>query len=118
MDPRIPEMKKKSQAISLRMLYAAAILYYGCSAMAQEEVISLYKGPAPGSENWDWQEQYMEQAKIAYNIVAPTLTVYRASPEHANGTAVIICPGGGFHFLSMENASRMAVMTAAPRFSR
>jgi len=72
-------------------------------AQIQNDVIQLYNGPAPNSENWDWQEAEIEQANIVYNIVSPTLTVFLAAPETATGKAVIICPGGGFHFLSMES---------------
>lgn len=54
-------------------------------SFAQEQVIKLYQGPSPGSENWDWQEAFIEQANMAYNIVSPTLTVYAASPESAPG---------------------------------
>jgi acetyl esterase/lipase len=85
------------------LLFFAALFLQGTLIFAQVEVISLYDGLAPGSENWDWQEGYIEQTKMAYNIVSPSLTVYPAPPESATGTAVIICPGGGFHFLSMEN---------------
>lgn len=34
------------------------------------------------------------------NITKPTLTAYFPPPGTANGTAIIICPGGGFQFLS------------------
>ena len=37
--------------------------------------------------------------RIAY-IDNPTLTIYRASEEKANGTGVIICPGGGYNILA------------------
>lgn len=85
------------------LLLVAALFAFAQGALAQDQVINLYDGPAPGSENWDWQQAYMEQANMAYNIVSPTLTVYAAAPESANGTALVICPGGGFHFLSMES---------------
>jgi acetyl esterase/lipase len=85
------------------VLLFTALLLQGAISFAQDQVIKLYNGPAPGSENWNWQEGYIEQAKMAYNIVSPSLTVYQAKPDSARGTAVIICPGGGFHFLSMEN---------------
>jgi len=81
----------------------AMVFAFALTGNAQDQVIKLYDGAAPGSENWDWQEALIEQANMAYNIVSPTLTVYRADPESATGTAMIICPGGGFHFLSMEN---------------
>ena len=29
------------------------------------------------------------------NVTKPTLTVVRPEPGHSNGSAVIVCPGGG-----------------------
>lgn len=66
-----------------------------------QQVIPLYNGKAPGSETWKHEEKMMQD--IAYNVVNPTLTVYPADPAKANGTAVIVCPGGAFHILSMKN---------------
>ena len=37
--------------------------------------------------------------RIAY-VVRPTLTVYKAPKQKANGTGVIICPGGGYNILA------------------
>lgn len=73
---------------------------------AVQPVIPLYPDKAPGSENWDWEEK--ESAKelynlpVIYNVVNPTLTPYLPEPSIANGTSVIICPGGAFHILSIE----------------
>src|SRR5690606_306083 len=36
---------------------------------------------------------------IALRVSLPTLTVFLPPPEKANGAAVIICPGGGYHAL-------------------
>jgi acetyl esterase/lipase/lysophospholipase L1-like esterase len=75
-------------------------------ANAQQKVINLYDGPAPGSESWDWSEAVsdsnMAKTKIVYNVVKPTLTVFPAEGT-PNGTAVVICPGGGFHILSINS---------------
>ena len=73
---------------------------------AQQKTIQLYKGPAPGSESWNWDEKTFFvktplNANVAYNISKPTLTVF--TPDSANGVAVVICPGGNFHVLSVEN---------------
>jgi acetyl esterase/lipase len=70
-----------------------------------QEVIQLYQGKAPGSENWDWNEKIVElpTEKIIVNVSKPTLLVYEADKSIATGTAVVICPGGIFHMLSMEN---------------
>ncbi len=37
------------------------------------------------------------------NISEPTLLAYLPDPAQATGTALIIAPGGGFHFLAIEN---------------
>ncbi|MDX1941296.1 MAG: alpha/beta hydrolase [Saprospiraceae bacterium] len=80
---------------------------YSMGAFAQEKVIRLYEGVAPGSENWKHQEKEnnnnMWQTRIVYNVVNPTLTVFEPAPGTANGTAVVICPGGGFHALSIDS---------------
>lgn len=69
------------------------------------KIIQLYDGSAPGSEAWTRQEQqfFSEawQTEVVFNVVAPTLTVVKA--EEPNGTGVIICPGGGFHALSINS---------------
>ncbi len=36
------------------------------------------------------------------NVSNPTMTVFRPPPERANGAAVVVCPGGGYHILAMD----------------
>lgn len=74
---------------------------------AQQKVIQLYPGAAPGSESWDWQEGRSDtnvfNTAAVYNVVHPSLTVYEPEPGTANGTAIVICPGGGFRILSINS---------------
>ncbi|MDB6068728.1 MAG: Esterase/lipase-like protein [Pedosphaera sp.] len=74
--------------------------------IAQEKVLRLYDGPAPGSETWTHHEKESRtnlwQARVAFNVVNPTLTVFPADAANANGTAVVICPGGAFFAISMD----------------
>src|SRR4051812_16201874 len=76
---------------------------------AQQKTIQLYNGAAPGSESWTWDEQFIDSSKnmfrtnIVYNVSKPTLTVYAPDASVANGTAIVICPGGGFHLLSINS---------------
>ena len=37
------------------------------------------------------------------NVSQPTLTVYPANPAKANGSAVLVCPGGGYGILAYEH---------------
>lgn len=75
-------------------------------AHAQKE-IQLYKGLPPGSENWTWKEGVNTNNSVkvmtVYNVVRPTLTAYLPDPSVAYGTAIIIAPGGGFHFLAINH---------------
>src|SRR4051812_44689823 len=36
------------------------------------------------------------------NVSRPTLTVYRPTKVKANGTAVVVCPGGGYNVLAWD----------------
>jgi acetyl esterase/lipase len=68
--------------------------------------IPIWPGVAPGSESWNQKEVgYLDAAKkkMVRNVVQPTLTAYLPERAKANGTAVIICPGGGFRFLSWQS---------------
>jgi len=80
-------------------------LTFATRTFSQSQIIPLYNGPAPGSEAWDWSEKVMNMGPVefAYNIVKPSLIVFQPDSGKANGKAVIICPGGGFYFLSMNS---------------
>lgn len=66
-------------------------------------------GVPAGAESWDWQERTTDvpwaQKKMRYtrNVVVPTLTLYRPPAGKANGTSMVIAPGGAFHFLMIDH---------------
>ena len=82
-------------------------LIFTISLQAQEKTIQLYSGKPPGSENWNWQEQRQDSnifhTPIIFNVAQPTLTLFAPDPAKANGTAIIIAPGGGFLMLSINS---------------
>jgi acetyl esterase/lipase len=41
--------------------------------------------------------------EVVANVTKPSLTVFKPSPKLRNGTAVVICPGGGFMALSITS---------------
>jgi acetyl esterase/lipase len=88
------------------ILVIISIALFTMQVAAQEELVELYDGKAPGSEEWNWREQIQNNeslnTRLVFNVVRPTLTVFRADESTANGTAVVICPGGGFHFLAID----------------
>jgi acetyl esterase/lipase/lysophospholipase L1-like esterase len=81
------------------------LLLFDLGANAQQKLIQLYNGTAPGSESWAWDEKTRDST-LDYNVVHPTLEVFLPDPAIANGTAVIVCPGGGFHILVIKNEGR------------
>ncbi len=78
------------------------------SSAALPEIISLWPEGVPGSEDWKQREQeQITHPPISFrtvrNVTQPTLTVFLPHPAMATGTAVIICPGGGFHSLAIDH---------------
>jgi acetyl esterase/lipase len=71
-------------------------------------VLALWPDGAPGSEAWQQHEQEDPTfppfgIRIVRNITQPTLIAYLPDPAIATGAAVIIAPGGGFHFLAIDH---------------
>ena len=52
--------------------------------------------------------------RIAY-VDRPTLTVYKAPKQKANGTGVIICPGGGYNILAWTHEGCLLYTSPSPR---
>jgi len=86
------------------MLYAWLLL--AGNLAAQNKSIDLWKGQVPGAIP---NENYQQKIDAPDNwiekefVVEPTLNMYPAPAEKANGTAVIICPGGGYWGLAFAH---------------
>ena len=106
------------QLVALSACVLTATTLMAPSAFAQS-VIPLYPGDAPGSPQQANQEkQYFSQAwntEVVTNVSRPTLTVYKPTGGVNSGSAVIICPGGGFMALSIENEGNEAATYLAAR---
>src|SRR6266446_3277592 len=67
-------------------------------------------GVPPGSEEWTWHEQTMQvpmfgstaPTTMVRNVVIPTVTIFKPAAGTANGTSLIVAPGGAFRFLMMD----------------
>lgn len=75
---------------------------YPLDAIAEPNAIPLHTGGVenqPATESWfrQWGEPMVR------NVTTATLTPYFPDPEKANGTAVLVAPGGGFRWLSINN---------------
>ena len=75
---------------------------YPLAAPAEPNAIPLGTG---GVEGQNAQESWFRQwgDPMARNVSKATLTPFLPDRAKANGTAVIVAPGGGFRWLSMGN---------------
>jgi acetyl esterase/lipase len=74
----------------------------------QPEIITLWPQGVPGFADSIQQEQETFASppisfRTVRNVTQPTLAVFLPHPSEASGTAVVICPGGGFHSLAIDH---------------
>lgn len=89
----------------------AFILFFLMSTLtfplAAQDVFELYpEDSIPNSKPHSMQEAVNNPGSgraFVLNVSKPTLTVFLPDASRANGTAVIICPGGGYHGLAIEH---------------
>jgi acetyl esterase/lipase len=102
------------------------VLAFAVSASAQDGTIHPLDAPAepgaialgtggvesqPAPESWfrQWGEP------MARNVATATLTPFLPDPAKATGAAVIVAPGGGFRWLSMNNEGWKVARALADR---
>jgi acetyl esterase/lipase len=88
-------------------LRAFSLALFAASLAAAQDVIPLYPGTPPGSAPETYPErQYFSKVwntEVVTNVTKPTLIVYKPAPGTANGTGIIVCPGGGWMALSINS---------------
>src|SRR5271163_4173480 len=67
-------------------------------------IVKLWPGKAPGETTDAGEEKTTKKADHieVTNINKPTLLVYRPEKDKDTGTSLIIAPGGGYQFLSID----------------
>lgn len=83
-----------------QILFYLCILFSICNINAQQ-VIPLYKKIPNNIGILDVEQKNTDGQNISH-VVKPTLTVYLPARERSNHVAVIICPGGGYSYVSMQ----------------
>ena len=86
----------------MKKIILAFLLSLFGNAIFCQQVIQLYNGKAPGSENWNWDEREIKVdiGTILFDVSKPSLAIYL--PSNPNGIAVIVAPGGAFHALAYD----------------
>src|SRR4051794_28284068 len=105
---------------SLRMrillfLFASMCLTWPIIGAEAPSVVKIWPGNAPdengkiGEETFPLsprldrkQVEVTEPTRMISNVTKPTITIYRPQKEKETGTAMLICPGGGYWNLYWE----------------
>src|SRR5438128_2043540 len=94
-------------AFALGLLFC---VFVSSRAMAAEPVVvNLWPGKTPGDVGISGEEKsrihlspLVGPTKLITNVTKPTLTVYQPEKDKNTGTAMLICPGGGYWDLYWE----------------
>lgn len=84
-------------------------------APAGAVAIPLYGKDTPGKPADENVMRFMGRETITRNVTYPTLTPVLPPAGRANGTAVIVLPGGGFQMLSLQNEGWRVAQALADR---
>lgn len=89
-------------------LLSLGIGMIGLHPVKAQEVMDLYPGKIPGAKAAPASYKEIETVKNGKvtglsKVFHPTLTLYQPKAGKANGTAVIICPGGGYQHLAIDH---------------
>jgi acetyl esterase/lipase len=96
-------------------ILAVALCFAATSSTARQparapaqEVVRIWPGQAPGTGNWKAPEEGADitlpnvgRIHVITNVTVPTLTIVRPAAR-ANGTAMIVMPGGSFRALAWD----------------
>jgi len=99
---------------AMRLPLLLPVFVAAASAFASQpaSVVELWPGTPPGEVKANGPEQDTSKPgeglvagkpliRLA-NVTKPELQVFLPPKDKANGTAVVVCPGGGFHILAMD----------------
>lgn len=84
-----PELGYKMKGI-----FIIGLMYLLLLTVDAQEVTTLYPGQVPNSKPSDIKEEYT--SGMYKGVTVPTLEIYLPEKDIATGSAVVICPGGGY----------------------
>src|SRR5438309_9370092 len=92
-----------------------ALVVAGSAAAAEPLVVEIWPGRVPdengniGAERFRMspkldrkQVEVTEPTRMITDVIKPTITIYRSARDKETGTAMLICPGGGYWNLYWE----------------
>ena len=90
------------------LFFSFGLLCFVKMANAQK-AIPLYNGEIPNSNNCENKEVVDPNGRnVVRKVTNPTLTIFLPEKQNLSRVAVIICPGGGYANLSIQDGGYMA----------
>jgi len=96
-------------SLSFLLCFASSSSVLGLRAIEPTETIALWPGDAPGEVKGEVGEEAPKpnrpgSKKIIRlgNVTKPTIALFPAPKDKANGAAVVVCPGGGYSILAYD----------------
>ena len=85
----------------MKTLITGLFLLIATMLSAQTKLeLPLWPAGAPNSNGLTGTEENLDGGRVA-NVITPTITIHKA--DKPNGTAIIMCPGGGYARLAMNH---------------
>lgn len=92
-----------------RLFLFLCMVFLHLSAMTQELTIKLFPEGVPGETAQLEEKESREGNRVAKETVLrvtdvsdPTISIYEAPEELASGSAIVVCPGGGYNILAYD----------------
>ncbi|WP_461532541.1 alpha/beta hydrolase [Sinomicrobium sp.] len=87
------------------------LLFSAALSFGQPQTVAVWPDKIPGAiDNGSYKKEILYDGKgkspRISKVVSPLIEVYLPAEEKANGTAVVICPGGGYSVLAIEHEGR------------
>jgi acetyl esterase/lipase len=108
--------------VALGMCLLTGGWFSGPSLAVEPRVVDVWPGKPPQDAGIEGEEQTRiyespildGPTKLVTNVTRPTLTIYSPEKGRNTGTAMLICPGGGYHnlFWELEGEEVAAWLTA------
>lgn len=91
--------------MSIKFIIAIVItsFFIGMPVKAQINTIKIWQGDIPGAITNPSYTEVVGKGQRISKVTDPTLEVFMPAKEKANGTAIIICPGGGYAHLAFDH---------------
>ena len=84
----------------MRRLLVLTALTAALTAGAQQRIVQLWNNASAPHDNGLRGGERVEEDRL-FNTTEAVLYVYAADPARATGQAAVVCPGGGYRFLSI-----------------